>query len=167
MDSSAFEHLIRTVLLTLGAEQARVIPHSQDKGADVVATFRLAGAFQQVVAVQAKYWKSEPPVGPEVVEHLVRGIVAEGADLGLVVTTGSISEEATLAAKKIGRGKWCQDRIGRRRTVRQADSRTWDSQSRRPKASSLTPNQTAQNQPRRSGAAGVSVQISCISWNSI
>jgi restriction endonuclease Mrr len=100
MDSSAFEHFIRTVLLTLGAEQARVIPHNQDKGADIVATFRLAGAFQQRVAVQAKYWKPEPPVGPEVVEQLVKGMAAEGADLGLVVTIGAISEEATSVAEK-------------------------------------------------------------------
>ena len=101
IDGFGFERLIQTVLVGLGAEEARVVPHNQDKGADVIATFRLAGAFQQVVAVQAKHWKPEPPVGTDVIEQLIRGIEAEDADLGMVVTTGAFSEEATLIAKKL------------------------------------------------------------------
>jgi predicted Mrr-cat superfamily restriction endonuclease len=101
MSPRRFEHLIRTVLLGLGAAEARVIPTKEDKGADIVATFRIAGAFQQVVAVQAKHWKADPPVKPEVVEQLMRGIEAEGADLGMVVTTGEISPEAVSIAKKL------------------------------------------------------------------
>ena len=60
MDSHGFERLIKDVLVGLGADEARIIHRSQDKGADIVATFRVAGAFRQVVAVQAKYWQPHP-----------------------------------------------------------------------------------------------------------
>lgn len=100
MDSFGVERLIQTVLLGLGAEDSRIVPRSQDKGADVVATFRVAGAFRQAVAVQAKHWQPAPPVGANVVEQLIRGIEAESADLGMVITSGTISDEASDAADK-------------------------------------------------------------------
>jgi predicted Mrr-cat superfamily restriction endonuclease len=100
IESFGFERLIQTVLLGLGAEGVRIIPRSQDKGADLVATFRVAGAFQQSVAVQAKHWQPDPPVGREVVEQLIRGIEAESANLGMVVTSGSIADDANQAAEQ-------------------------------------------------------------------
>jgi restriction endonuclease Mrr len=60
----------------------------------------VAGAFQQIVAVQAKHWQPEPPVGRDVVEQLIRGIEAESAHLGMVITSGSISEDASQAAEQ-------------------------------------------------------------------
>ena len=54
----------------------------------------MAGAFRQILAVQAKHWQPEPPVGKEVVEQLIRGIEAESANLGMIVTSGTVSEEA-------------------------------------------------------------------------
>ena len=100
MDSHRFERLIRDVLMSLGADEARIIHRSQDKGADIVATFRVAGAFRQVVAVQAKHWQPDPPVGKGVVEQLIRGLEAESADLGMVVTSGTVSEDASAAANQ-------------------------------------------------------------------
>jgi restriction endonuclease Mrr len=100
IESFGFERLIQTVLLGLGAEEARIVPRNEDKGADLVATFRVAGAFQQRIAVQAKHWQPEPPVGREVVDQLIRGIEAEAANLGMVVTSGSISDEAYQAAEQ-------------------------------------------------------------------
>lgn len=100
IESFGFERLIQTVLRGLGAEEVRIVPRSQDKGADLLATFRVAGAFQQVVAVQAKHWQPEPPVSREVVEQLIRGIEAESANLGMVVTSGSISNSAVQAAEQ-------------------------------------------------------------------
>jgi predicted Mrr-cat superfamily restriction endonuclease len=100
MDSFGFENLIHDVPKGLGTDEARVIPRSQDKGADIVATFKVAGAFRQVLAVQAKHWQPEPPVGKEVVEQLIRGLEAESANLGMVVTSGTISEEASLVAEQ-------------------------------------------------------------------
>ena len=100
IDSFGFERLIQTVLRGLGAEEVRIVPRNQDKGADLLATFIVAGAFQQVVAVQAKHWQPEPPVSSEVVEQLIRGIEAESANLGMVVTSGSISDEAVQSAEQ-------------------------------------------------------------------
>lgn len=100
IESFGFERLIQTVLRTLGAEEARIIPRNEDKGADLIATFRVAGAFQQSIAVQAKHWQADPPVGRDVVEQLIRGIEAESANLGMVVTSGSISDEAYQAAEQ-------------------------------------------------------------------
>lgn len=100
MDSFGFEKLIQTVLTNLGAEDAKIVSRNQDKGADVLATFRVAGAFSQIIAVQAKHWKPDPPVGKEVVEQLIAGIEAESANLGMVITSGAISDEAVNAAKK-------------------------------------------------------------------
>jgi len=100
IDSFGFERLIQTVLRGLGAEEVRIVPRNQDKGADLLATFIVDGAFQQVVAVQAKHWQPEPPVSSEVVEQLIRGIEAESANLGMVVTSGSISDEAVQAAEQ-------------------------------------------------------------------
>ena len=100
IDNFGFERFIQAVLRGLGAEEVRIIPRRQDKGADLLATFRVAGAFQQTIAVQAKHWRPEPPVGREVVRQLIRGIEAESASLGMVVTSGSISDQATRAAEK-------------------------------------------------------------------
>src|SRR5439155_11221457 len=91
IENFGFERLIQTVLRGLGASEVRIVPRSEDKGADLVAVFRVAGAFQQRVAVQAKHWQPEPPVGRDVVEQLIRGIEAEAANLGMVITSGSIS----------------------------------------------------------------------------
>ena len=102
MDDHKFEKLICNVLKGLGADEARVVPRNQDKGADIVAAFQVAGAFRLVVAVQAKYWKPKPkpPVGKDVVEQLIRGIEAESANLGMIVTSGSISEVAASMAEQ-------------------------------------------------------------------
>lgn len=104
MDSFKFENLIREVLVRLGADDARVIPRNQDKGSDIIATFRIAGVIPQVLAVQAKHWEPDPPVGKDVVEQLIRGIEegidGEPIDLGMVITSGTISEEATQKAER-------------------------------------------------------------------
>lgn len=100
IDSFGFEKLIRDVLINLGAEEARVVSRKQDKGADIVATFKVAGAFRQIIAVQAKHWQPKPPVGKDVVEQIVKGIEAESADLGMIITSGLISDEATSKAEQ-------------------------------------------------------------------
>src|SRR5690606_7696662 len=100
IESFGFAPPIQAVPRGRGGEDVRIGPRSQDKGADLMATFRVAGVFQQVVAVQAKHWQPEPPVSREVVEQLIRGIEAESANLGMVVTSGSISDEAVQAAEQ-------------------------------------------------------------------
>jgi predicted Mrr-cat superfamily restriction endonuclease len=100
IESFGFENLIETVLKSLGAKECCIVPRNQDKGADLIATFHVAGAFQLRVAVQAKHWQPEPPVGRSVVEQLIRGIEAETANLGMVITSGSIADDAYQAARK-------------------------------------------------------------------
>lgn len=99
MESYGFERLIEAILVGLGAKATRIVPRGEDKGADIVATFRVAGVFTQVVAVQAKHWQPDPPVSKEVVEQLIRGIEAEEANLGMVITSGIIGQDATEKAK--------------------------------------------------------------------
>lgn len=99
MESYGFEKLINTVLLDLGAKESKIIARSQDKGADIVATFLVAGGFPQILAVQAKHWQPEPPVGKDVVRQLIQGIEAEEANLGMVITSGSIGEDAKVEAQ--------------------------------------------------------------------
>ena len=98
IDSFGFEHLISSVLLNAGAIEAKVVARSKDKGADVLATFLVAGTFQQVVAVQAKHWQAEPPVDQDVIDQLIAGIDFEQANLGMIITSGTISDAASEAA---------------------------------------------------------------------
>lgn len=52
------------------------------------------------MTVQAKYWRpKQGPVGQDVVKQLIRGIEAEDASLGLVITSGEIAEEAVKTAE--------------------------------------------------------------------
>ncbi|MBU0914663.1 MAG: restriction endonuclease [Gammaproteobacteria bacterium] len=98
IDSFAFEHLIKDVLIGLGATEALVIARNKDKGADVIATFMVAGMFPQKVAVQAKHWQATPPVGSSVVMDLINGLESESAQYGMIITTGTISEAASQKA---------------------------------------------------------------------
>lgn len=108
IDSFGFENLIKNLLQSLGAKEARVVPRSQDKGADVVATFLVAETFPLVVAVQAKHWQPEPPVDRQVIDQLVSGMEAESADLGMVITTGTFSDDAVRAANE------CLESVGKK-----------------------------------------------------
>ena len=99
IDNNSFESLICEMMKVLGSSDARVVARNKDKGADVLATFRIAGVFRQLVAIQAKYFRPEPPVSPKAVEQLIQGIESEEANLGIVITSGTISSEAEEAAK--------------------------------------------------------------------
>jgi len=94
MDSFGFERLLATLLRSLGASDVRIVDRSQDKGADIVAVFSLANTFNFRLAVQAKHFRPDPPVGASVIDQLVAGMEAEQASLGWVATSGSFSPEA-------------------------------------------------------------------------
>jgi restriction endonuclease Mrr len=94
MDSYAFENLLATLLRSLGAQEVRVVPRSQDKGVDLIATFALADTFHIRLGVQAKHFRADPPVGPTVVDQLAAGMEAEQISLGWVATSGGFSDEA-------------------------------------------------------------------------
>lgn len=101
MDGTRFEQFVASLLKGLGASQVRIVPHNQDKGADIVAHFRIAGAFQLTVAVQAKHYMPQPPVPKQVILDLQHGMEAESADLGMIITSGMISHEAYDLAQEI------------------------------------------------------------------
>ena len=105
IESYGFERLIKTVLEGLGAVEVRMIARNQDMGADLIAKFRIAGAFLLSIAVQAKHWQPEPPVGRAVVEQLICGIEGESADLGMVITSGAIAADAVEAAEQYYKDK--------------------------------------------------------------
>ena len=101
MENYGFEELVAAVLLGLGAVDTKIAARREDKGIDIYATFLVAGAFQQVVGVQVKHYKPDPPVGADVVHQLTRGIEegSERVTLGMVMTSGSFSPEAEDAAQ--------------------------------------------------------------------
>jgi predicted Mrr-cat superfamily restriction endonuclease len=101
IENFGFERLIAGVLDAMGATNIRIIPRQLDKGADLLATFTVANAFPMVLAVQAKHYQSEPPAGADVVEQLLNGLVAEQADLGWVVTSGTFSDEAVRKVSQL------------------------------------------------------------------
>lgn len=101
MDSYGFETLIQEVMLAMGAAKCTVTARSKDFGADLIATFLIAGVFEVRVAIQAKHYYqlgSGLPAG--VVGEVIRGIEREGASLGMIITAGTLSDEATAAAQE-------------------------------------------------------------------
>lgn len=106
MDSYAFERLVKAILSSLGASETRIVPRKSDKGADILAIFKIANTFKLTLAVQAKHYKPTPPVPRRVVDQLVNGMEAEDAQLGWIVTSGTFSDAAAVRAsewqKKLG-----------------------------------------------------------------
>lgn len=101
IENFGFERLLRSVLLGLGAKDVKILPRQLDKGADLVASFRIASAFDLTVAVQAKHFQPEPAAGPEVIDQLARGMEAESADLGIAITSGTFSPDAHKRAEQL------------------------------------------------------------------
>ena len=99
IEDYGFEYLVSDVLINLGANDTRIVPRKKDKGADIIATFNVARVISQTVAVQVKHWGPSPPVGIDVIDQLIKGINAESADLGMIVTSGIVSEEAQTHAE--------------------------------------------------------------------
>ena len=107
MENFGFERLIETVLRGLGAVDTKIVSRRKDKGIDIYAMFLVAGAFRQVVGVQAKHFQPEPPVGAGAVRQLAHGIEEgpeeegpEKVTLGMVITSGNFSPEAEAEAKR-------------------------------------------------------------------
>jgi len=103
MNDRVFEELVASVLRSRGAREVRIVPRMQDRGADLLATFPLVSSLEIPLAVQVKYWNGD--VGKEAVEELGRGMDAEGAVLGWVVTSGGYSDDALQAREELMRDK--------------------------------------------------------------
>ena len=107
MESYGFERLIRTMLNGLGAVNTKIVPRSEDKGIDIVATFRVAGTIRVVVGIQAKHYHPKPPVDANVIGQLIHGIEEGGEDVthGMVVTSGTFSDNAIDKAEAYAEDK--------------------------------------------------------------
>ncbi|MCS7219081.1 MAG: restriction endonuclease, partial [Thermus sp.] len=100
MNPERFEGVVLRLMEGLGATEAWIVPRASDKGADVLAQFTLAGAFDFTVGVQAKYYNRPAPMGREAVDQLARALREGVAQLGLVVTVGEVASEAYEAARE-------------------------------------------------------------------
>jgi predicted Mrr-cat superfamily restriction endonuclease len=100
MNERKFEMLVATVLGKLGAT-TKITPRNQDKGDDVVATFKDIGV---IVVAQVKY-HTDPnyETGVEAIRQVQTGMEKWHAALGWVVTCGRFSVAAREAAEQAGR----------------------------------------------------------------
>lgn len=91
MHERKFELLVASVLRGLGAA-VTITPRVQDKGDDVVASFKDIGV---TVVAQVKYHNNPKyETGVEAVEQVLAGMEKCNADLGWVVTCGVFSDVA-------------------------------------------------------------------------
>lgn len=104
LDSYGFERLIVSIMTQLGALDVDIVPRSKDQGADIVAMFRVGGVARVRVAIQARHYQPDPPVPSSVVDYLAQGMQAEDADLGLVITSGTFTDDATQKARQLYEG---------------------------------------------------------------
>lgn len=97
-----FGDIVCNVLKWLGADSTGIdfTLRPNEQRADRVATFKVAAGVlpSLTVAVQVEHDKAEPRVGEESIKRLILGIEARSAGLGMLVTSGAISEEAEKSA---------------------------------------------------------------------
>jgi restriction endonuclease Mrr len=84
----------------MGAVEAKWVPRRSDQGADVIACFQLMDRLPVTVGIQAKFYQPGKPMGRHAVDQLAQALRAGVADMGLVITTGDVSEEAYRAAEE-------------------------------------------------------------------
>jgi predicted Mrr-cat superfamily restriction endonuclease len=100
MNPDRFEELVKRMAQAMGAVEAKRVPRRSDQGADVIARFQLMGRLPVTVGIQAKFYQPGKPMGKDAVDQLADALRAGVADMGLVITTGDVSEEAYRAAEE-------------------------------------------------------------------
>jgi predicted Mrr-cat superfamily restriction endonuclease len=98
MNPDRFETLVERMAKAMGAVEVKWVPRRSDQGADVIADFQLMGGLLVTVGIQAKFYQPGKPMGKDAVDQLAQALRAGVADMGLVITTGDVSEEAYQAA---------------------------------------------------------------------
>ena len=99
MDPSAFERLVQRVLRESGFIQVEVTGRSGDGGIDGRGIMRLGGLLSFHVIFQCKRWQSS--VGSSQVRDF-RGAMVGRADKGLLITTGTFTQDAIREATRDG-----------------------------------------------------------------
>jgi len=100
MNPDRFEELVKRMAQAMGAAEVQWVPRRSDQGADVVADFELMGGLLVTVGIQAKFYQPGKPMGRHAVDQLAQALRAGVAEMGLVITTGDVSEEAYQAAEE-------------------------------------------------------------------
>jgi len=100
MNPDRFEELVKRMAQAMGAVEVQWVPRRSDQGADVVADFQLMGGLLVTVGIQAKFYQPGKPMGRHAVDQLAQALRAGVAEMGLVITTGDVSEEAYQAAEE-------------------------------------------------------------------
>ena len=100
MNPDRFETLVERMAQAMGAAEVQWVPRRSDQGADVVADFQLMGGLLVTVGIQAKFYQPGKPMGRHAVDQLAQALRAGVAEMGLVITTGDVSEEAYQAAEE-------------------------------------------------------------------
>jgi predicted Mrr-cat superfamily restriction endonuclease len=100
MNPDRFETLVERMAQAMGAVEVKWVPRRSDQGADVIADFQLMGGLLVTVGIQAKFYQPGKPMGKDAVDQLAQALRAGVADMGLVITTGDVSEEAYQAAEE-------------------------------------------------------------------
>jgi predicted Mrr-cat superfamily restriction endonuclease len=100
MNPDRFETLVERMAKAMGAVEAKWVPRRSDQGADVIADFQLMGRLPVTVGIQAKFYQPGKPMGRHAVDQLAQALRAGVAEMGLVITTGDVSEEAYQAAEE-------------------------------------------------------------------
>ena len=100
MNPDRFEELVKRMAQAMGAAEVQWVPRRSDQGADVVADFELMGGLLVTVGIQAKFYQPGKPMGRHAVKQLADALREGVAEMGLVITTGDVSEEAYQAAEE-------------------------------------------------------------------
>jgi predicted Mrr-cat superfamily restriction endonuclease len=100
MNPDRFEKLVERMTRAMGAVEVKRVPRGSDQGADVIADFQLMGGLLVTVGIQAKFYQPGKPMGKDAVKQLADALRAGVAEMGLVITTGDVSEEAYQAAEE-------------------------------------------------------------------
>ena len=98
MDERKFERLVAAVLRGMGARACEIIPRRRDNGVDVRAQFEI-GPTEIVIGVQVKWHKAKTE--SRWLDHFVKGLKAEGINIGWFVTAAEFSDDFEKRAEQL------------------------------------------------------------------
>ena len=99
MDPSAFERLVRVLLLRLGFSQVEVVGRSGDGGIDLLGVVKVNNVLSFRVLAQCKRYRDA--VGPGDIRNF-RGAMQGRTDKGIFVTSGRFTGEARKESSRDG-----------------------------------------------------------------
>lgn len=98
LDPDRLGVLMQMLMLGLGACESALTRPSANSGASLTVMFNVPGTAPQRVPVHTRHSQVTPAVGGAAVDELATILTAEGAQLGLLASCGTISEEARATA---------------------------------------------------------------------